>query len=88
MPEENSASTEIVLPDNVGMHEAVELMGKMGLGDDTVAPNAQPEGNAVAPEAAPAADVVEDGAEQAAKSPKVRAKALQRQRLAKAKTRR
>lgn len=45
MAEETNTSTES-LPDTIGVHEAVELMGKMGLGDDTVAPNAQPEGNA------------------------------------------
>jgi hypothetical protein len=59
MAEENSTSTE--LPETIGIHEAAELMTKMGMGlDDTVAPNAQPEGNAVAPEAAPAENVSED----------------------------
>jgi hypothetical protein len=44
MADETNTSTE--LPDNVTMHEAVELMAKMGMGDDTSAPNAQPEGDA------------------------------------------
>lgn len=52
MAEENNTSTES-LPDTIGIHEAAELMTRMGMGaDDTVAPNARPEGNAVAPEAA------------------------------------
>lgn len=52
MAEETSTSTES-LPDTIGIHEAAELMTRMGMGaDDTVAPNAQPEGNAAAPEAA------------------------------------
>lgn len=61
MAEENNTSTES-LPDTIGIHEAAELMTRMGMGaDDTVAPNAQPEGNA-APEAAVGGEAA-DGAD-------------------------